>query len=101
MPKFEFRSLSMTYDSISVFITDSPSGPPTHANNQKQECTAVTATTDTNEANEIENSSARNFGFRDLAMATKNFRRECLLGESRVGKVYKGTLPVTGQVGKL
>ncbi|PWA40323.1 mitogen-activated protein kinase kinase kinase 12/13 [Artemisia annua] len=78
--------------------TDAPSGPPTQANNQKQECTAVTAATNTNEANEIENSSARNFGFRDLAMATKNFRRECLLGESRVGKVYKGTLPVTGQV---
>nr|GEZ73356.1 probable serine/threonine-protein kinase PBL25 [Tanacetum cinerariifolium] len=78
--------------------TDSPSGPPTQASNQKQECTAVTAATDTNEANEIENSSARNIGFRDLAMATKNFRRECLLGESRVGKVYKGTLPVTGQV---
>ncbi|GJW74346.1 probable serine/threonine-protein kinase PBL25, partial [Tanacetum coccineum] len=76
----------------------SPSGPPTQASNQKQECTAVTAATDTNEANEIENSSARNIGFRDLAMATKNFRRECLLGESRVGKVYKGTLPVTGQV---
>lgn len=78
--------------------TDSPSGPPTQANYQKQECTAVTAATDTNEANEIENSSARNIGFRDLAMATKNFRRECLLGESRAGKVYKGTLPVTGQV---
>ncbi|KAJ9542689.1 hypothetical protein OSB04_029195 [Centaurea solstitialis] len=35
---------------------------------------------------------ARKFTFRELASATKNFKRESLLGESGFGKVYKGTL---------
>lgn len=78
--------------------TDSPSRSASQANNQKQEDSVAI---DINETDEVAVSSARNFGFRDMAMATKNFRRESLLGESRVGKVYKGTLPVTGQVGKL
>ena len=36
--------------------------------------------------------SSRIFKFRQLASATKNFKRENLLGESGFGKVYKGTL---------
>lgn len=36
--------------------------------------------------------STRTFKFRQLASATKNFKRENLLGESGFGKVYKGTL---------
>lgn len=71
------------------------SAPATQTNYQKQEGAAAA---DTNEAKEVENSSLHNYGFREIAMATKNFRRECLLGESRVGKVYKGTLQGTGQV---
>ncbi|KAI4364627.1 hypothetical protein MLD38_020692 [Melastoma candidum] len=38
------------------------------------------------------------YNFRELASATKNFRQECLLGEGGFGRVYKGTLPGTGQV---
>ncbi|MCI06277.1 serine/threonine-protein kinase [Trifolium medium] len=41
---------------------------------------------------------AQNFTFRELAIATKNFRQECLLGEGGFGRVYKGTIPATGQV---
>ncbi|XP_071713668.1 probable serine/threonine-protein kinase PBL26 [Rutidosis leptorrhynchoides] len=78
-----------------VKTTDSPLGSASQAGNQKQKDSVAI---DINETDEVAISSARNFGFRDMAMATKNFRRETLLGESRVGKVYKGTLPITGQV---
>lgn len=44
------------------------------------------------------NNGAKAFNFRELAMATKNFRPECLLGEGGIGRVYKGTLQSTGQV---
>ncbi|KAE8709351.1 Serine/threonine-protein kinase [Hibiscus syriacus] len=44
------------------------------------------------------NIEAQIFSFRELAMATKNFRRECLLGEGGFGRVYKGKLEKTGQV---
>ncbi|GAB2277214.1 hypothetical protein Dimus_011921 [Dionaea muscipula] len=43
-------------------------------------------------------SSGKTFTFRELAMATKNFRQECLLGEGGFGRVYKGTLHSNGQV---
>lgn len=42
-------------------------------------------------------SSAQTFTFRELAIATKNFRDECFLGEGGFGRVYKGRLE-TGQV---
>uniref|UniRef100_A0A803PTR5 Protein kinase domain-containing protein n=1 Tax=Cannabis sativa TaxID=3483 RepID=A0A803PTR5_CANSA len=42
--------------------------------------------------------NAKNFTFRELATATKNFRQECLLGEGGFGRVYKGTIQATGQV---
>lgn len=44
------------------------------------------------------NIDAQTFYFRELAVATKNFRQECLLGEGGFGRVYKGTLQSTGQV---
>ncbi|KAG6515970.1 hypothetical protein ZIOFF_026416 [Zingiber officinale] len=44
------------------------------------------------------NIEARNFTFRELAAATKNFRSECLLGEGGFGRVYKGHLENLGQV---
>ncbi|KAL5061235.1 hypothetical protein RYX36_032839 [Vicia faba] len=44
------------------------------------------------------NIQAQNFTFRELAIATKNFRQECLMGEGGFGRVYKGTIPATGQV---
>ncbi|GAB4855811.1 hypothetical protein Ancab_024456 [Ancistrocladus abbreviatus] len=42
--------------------------------------------------------SAQTFTFRELAMATKNFRQECLLGEGGFGRVFKGKLQSSGQV---
>ncbi|XP_057864262.1 probable serine/threonine-protein kinase PBL7 isoform X2 [Cryptomeria japonica] len=42
--------------------------------------------------------AAQTFAFRELAVATKNFRPECLLGEGGFGRVYKGKLENTGQV---
>lgn len=45
------------------------------------------------------NIAAQTFTFRELASATKNFRQECLVGEGGFGRVYKGKLPKTGQVG--
>lgn len=55
------------------------------------------------EANQLdtENVNAQHFTFRELATATKNFRQECLLAEDSFGRVYKGTIPATGQVKKL
>lgn len=51
------------------------------------------------EANQLdtENVNAQHFTFRELATATKNFRQECLLAEDSFGRVYKGTIPATGQ----
>lgn len=42
--------------------------------------------------------SARTFTFRQLAVATKNFRAECFIGEGGFGRVYKGRLDGTGKV---
>ncbi|KAL6896915.1 hypothetical protein ACP4OV_007487 [Aristida adscensionis] len=40
---------------------------------------------------------AQIFTFRELAVATRNFRRDCLLGEGGFGRVYKGRME-NGQV---
>ncbi|XP_059669064.1 probable serine/threonine-protein kinase PBL26 [Cornus florida] len=44
------------------------------------------------------NIAAQTYTFRELAAATKNFRKECLLGEGGFGKVFKGSLPDSEQV---
>lgn len=44
------------------------------------------------------NVAAKNFTFKELAIATKNFKEECLLGEGGFGRVYKGELELTGQI---
>eukprot|EP00253_Pinus_taeda_P005982 PITA_05982 len=41
---------------------------------------------------------AQTFLFRELAVATNNFRPKCLLGEGGFGRVYKGCLESTGQL---
>ncbi|XVF55394.1 hypothetical protein PTKIN_Ptkin06aG0033100 [Pterospermum kingtungense] len=45
-----------------------------------------------------EHITAQTFTFRELALATKIFRAECLLGEGGFGRVYKGRLESTNQV---
>ncbi|KAJ7537698.1 hypothetical protein O6H91_11G017800 [Diphasiastrum complanatum] len=42
--------------------------------------------------------AAQTFTFRELALATNNFRPDCLIGEGGFGRVYKGRLDSTGQV---
>ncbi|GAB4835443.1 hypothetical protein Ancab_000350 [Ancistrocladus abbreviatus] len=49
-------------------------------------------------ASSSSSSSAQSYTFRELAMATKNFRQEYLLGEGSFGKVFKGKLQSSGQV---
>nr|CAB3455400.1 unnamed protein product [Digitaria exilis] len=41
--------------------------------------------------------AAQTFTFRDLAVATRNFRPDCLLGEGGFGRVYKGYLDCVNQ----
>jgi len=50
------------------------------------------------DASNMAEPAAQTFLFRELAVATNNFRPECLLGEGGFGKVYKGCLESTGQV---
>ncbi|CAN1174150.1 Serine/threonine-protein kinase PBL27 [Linum perenne] len=45
-----------------------------------------------------DNIAANTFTFRELAVATKNFRADCHLGEGGFGRVYKGRLESTNQV---
>ncbi|XP_064983961.1 probable serine/threonine-protein kinase PBL7 isoform X1 [Musa acuminata AAA Group] len=42
--------------------------------------------------------AAQTFTFRELAVATKNFRADCLLGEGGFGRVYKGRLEGSNQI---
>lgn len=42
--------------------------------------------------------AAKAFTFREMAVATKNFRQECVLFDDGFGRVFKGTLKSTGEV---
>lgn len=45
-----------------------------------------------------DNIVAQTFTFSELATATRNFRKECLIGEGGFSRVYKGYLAGTSQV---
>ncbi|KAE8717975.1 putative serine/threonine-protein kinase RLCKVII [Hibiscus syriacus] len=49
-------------------------------------------------ARESDHIAVQTFTFHELAVATKNFRADCLLGEGGFGRVYKGRLESTNQV---
>ncbi|XP_071921476.1 probable serine/threonine-protein kinase PBL25 [Coffea arabica] len=72
-------------------VKEAPPPPPSVNNTQNLPVEAKNAN-DVPVTPETANSGARTFTFRELAMATKNFRQECLLGEGGFGKVYKATL---------
>ncbi|KAA3474878.1 serine/threonine-protein kinase isoform X2 [Gossypium australe] len=55
-------------------------------------------TADGTKDNGNNNIAVETFTFRELAAATRNFRKECLIGEGGFGRVYKGKLEKTGQV---
>ncbi|CAA0829580.1 Protein kinase superfamily protein [Striga hermonthica] len=66
--------------------------PPVSINNSYKD-----PSTHTNNAAGGENQSAKAYTFRELAMATKNFRQD-LLSEGGFGRVFKGTLSPSGQI---
>ncbi|XP_039129280.1 probable serine/threonine-protein kinase PBL7 [Dioscorea cayenensis subsp. rotundata] len=49
-------------------------------------------------SNGSEHIAAQTFTFRELAMATKNFRPDCLVGEGGFGRVYKGRIEGINQI---
>ncbi|KAK4487870.1 hypothetical protein RD792_003608 [Penstemon davidsonii] len=71
---------------VSVLNNNKPT-PSVEANNKPEAF----------EAEDGEN-TAKTFTFRELATATKNFRQECLLGEGGFGRVFRATLPQSGQI---
>ncbi|KAJ8899880.1 hypothetical protein K2173_019583 [Erythroxylum novogranatense] len=47
---------------------------------------------------DLDGIAAQIFSFRELALATKNFKKECFLGEGGFGRVYKGRLESMNEV---
>lgn len=44
------------------------------------------------------NITVKAFTFREMAIATRNFRQECVIFDDGFGKVFKGTLKPSGEV---
>ncbi|KAK2658701.1 hypothetical protein Ddye_005234 [Dipteronia dyeriana] len=84
------KSGEFTQEVIEAAAPEPKKQRPTMAENNKNG--------ESNGQTENKNINAQTFTFRELASATKNFRQETLLGEGGFGRVYKGTLPATGQV---
>ncbi|MBA0617757.1 hypothetical protein Godav_027178 [Gossypium davidsonii] len=73
--------------------------PPENIPKPKTTATEPAKTTaDGTKDNGNNNIAVETFTFRELAAATRNFRKECLIGEGGFGRVYKGKLEKTGQV---
>ncbi|KAL2345860.1 hypothetical protein Fmac_007145 [Flemingia macrophylla] len=77
-----------------------PQGPPPQQNVVTTKTPQDVKKPKPEETNQVDIATiqAQNFTFRELAIATKNFRQECLMGEGGFGRVYRGTIPATGQV---
>ncbi|MBA0769749.1 hypothetical protein Gotri_018449, partial [Gossypium trilobum] len=73
--------------------------PPENIPKPKTTATEPAKTTaDGTKDNGNNNIAVETFTFRELAAATRNFRKDCLIGEGGFGRVYKGKLEKTGQV---
>ncbi|RDY09640.1 putative serine/threonine-protein kinase PBL26, partial [Mucuna pruriens] len=72
---------------------------PEHHNHKAKETprTEPKINKEANKDNGNNNIAAQTFTFRELATITKNFRKECLIGEGGFGRVYKGKLEKTNQ----
>ncbi|XP_051119882.1 probable serine/threonine-protein kinase PBL25 [Andrographis paniculata] len=81
--------------------SSSPSDPPpASASASASACTSNAPPADANVGTPASRNigAAKAFTFRELAIATKNFRQESLLSESGIGRVFKGTLQSNGQI---
>lgn len=67
-------------------------------NHRSEPTTPTEATTNYDAYNGDTNIAAQSFTFRDLAVATHNFRPDTLIGEGGFGRVYKGKLENSDQV---
>ncbi|XP_073128746.1 probable serine/threonine-protein kinase PBL25 [Henckelia pumila] len=71
---------------------------PPHVHSSMQAPSAETGNKPDSPPAENGDNTAKTFTFRELAIATKNFRQECLLGEGGFGRVFRATLQSSGQV---
>lgn len=97
-------SMRMRVDTLKV----SPYVDVKEATVEKQDSKEVNPSLDVKEVNGSpdknglpDKNQARTFTFRELEVATDNFRSDCFLGEGGFGKVYKGYLESPNQVGRV
>ncbi|XP_027351274.1 probable serine/threonine-protein kinase PBL25 [Abrus precatorius] len=87
---------------VQQLATQSPKEPsqlaqPRPENHKKKVQTEPQVNKEANKDNGNNNIAAQTFTFRELAVITKNFRQDCLIGEGGFGRVYRGRLEKTNQ----